>query len=84
MKNQLICEFRKNTTEKVIVELSNYRGKDVVNIRVYYLADIAKDDWRPSPKGLTMRTELIPELKKAIDKAHDRFQEDQKNKTRTV
>jgi len=79
-----IYEFQKNALEKVRVEISSYRGKDVVNIRVYYLADIAKDDWRPSPKGLTMRTGLIPELKKAIDKAHDRFQEDQKNKTRIV
>ena len=73
--NQLVYEFRKNVTEKVRVELCNYRGKDVINIRVYYLADIAGDDWRPSPKGITMRSDLIPELKKAIDKVYKQWQE---------
>lgn len=67
--NKLIYEFRKNATEKIKVELSNYRGIEVINIRVYYNSDVAKDEWKPSPKGITMRADLIPELKKAIDKA---------------
>ena len=73
--NQLVYEFKKNSFERVKVELSNYRGIDVISIRVYYISDVAKDEWKPSPKGLTMRSELIPELKKAIDKAFEEWQE---------
>ena len=74
MQNQLVYEFRKNAHEKVKVELSNYRGKDVINIRAYYIADVAKDEWKPSPKGITMRVDLIPELKEGIEKAYEEWQ----------
>lgn len=73
--NQLVHEFRKNSFERVKVELSNYRGIDVIDIRVYYISDVANDEWKPSPKGITMRVDRIPELKKAIDKAHKEWQE---------
>ncbi|NHJ32261.1 MAG: hypothetical protein FK732_05320 [Asgard group archaeon] len=65
----LVYEFRKNALEKVKVELCNYRGIDVINIRVYYNANIAGNNWKPSPKGITMSADRIPELKKALDKA---------------
>lgn len=68
--NQLVYEFRKNITEKVKVELLSYRGIEVINIRVYYNTDETKDEWKPTQKGITMRTDLIPEIKKAIDKAY--------------
>ena len=74
MQNQLVYEFRKNSFERVKVELSNYKGIDVINIRVYYIADVAKDEWKPSPKGITMRADLIPELKEGIEKAFEEWQ----------
>jgi len=72
---QLVHEFMKNALEKVKVEFSQYKGVDVIGIRVYYNAGLVKEDWKPSKKGITMRTDLIPELKKAIDKAYDEWQE---------
>ena len=70
MENQLVYEFRKNATEKVKVELLNYRGTEVINIRVFYKNDAAKGEWRPTQRGITMRVDRITELKKAIDKAY--------------
>lgn len=73
---KLIHEFQKNPAEKVRVELKNYLGKDVINIWVYYNAGEEKDDWRPSRKGICMLTDLIPELKKGIEKACSQWQKE--------
>ena len=77
---QLIHEFRKNSTEVVKVERGTYMNSDVINIRVYYKTDTDKDYIRRSRKGLCMRVDLIPELKKAIDKAYSIiFQKEKEN-----
>jgi len=73
--NHLIHEFKKNSFEKIRVELCNYRGQDVINIRVYYKVDEAANNWRPTQKGITMRTDLIPELNRAINKAFKEWSE---------
>ena len=39
----------------------------IIDIRVFY--DAGDGDWRPTPKGISLRRELIPELKLAVDKA---------------
>jgi hypothetical protein len=70
----IIYEFQKNNFEKVKVELNNFRGKDLINIRVYYLADSKMDDWKPSPKGIAMHLDLLPELKKGIDRAYKEWE----------
>ncbi len=65
-----IYEFQKNIYEKVKVEMNNYRGRDVIAVWVYYLADKTRDEWKRSPKGIAMRLDLLPMLKKGIDKAY--------------
>ena len=74
---KLMHEFQKKLDEKVRIELKNYRGKDVINIWVYYNAGEEKDDWRPSRKGICMRVDRIPELKEGIDKAYEQWQEEE-------
>lgn len=71
---KLVHKFMKNAMEEVRIECSKFMNKDVINIRVYYNAGIGKEDWRPSPKGITMHFDLIPELKKGIDKAYKEWQ----------
>jgi len=73
--NQVVYEFEKNANEIVRVELSNYKGTDVIGIRVFFYADGEKDNRVPSKKGITMRADLIPELKKAVDKAYEEWKE---------
>ena len=73
--SHIVYEFMKNATEKVRVELCEYLGKDMINVRVYYNADETGDDWKPTKKGITLRSDLLPELKKAIDKAYEEWQE---------
>lgn len=72
--DNLIREFQKNASEKVRVERGYYRGIDIISFRIYFNAGVAKDDWRPSRKGISMRVDLLPEIKKAIDKAYEEWQ----------
>lgn len=77
---KLIHEFRKNQAEKIIIELKNYLGKDVISIWVYYNSGEIEDDWRPSRKGICMCVDLIPELKVGIDKAYEQWQKEEESK----
>ena len=66
---KVIDEFMKSANEKVRVELGEYKGKGMKNVRVYYLAEDG-EEWKPSHKGITMNSDLTQELKAAVDKAH--------------
>ena len=58
-------EFDRSPTEKLIIERSNYKGHDFVNLRIYYLAD--EDEWRPTKKGVTIRWEQLDDVVKALE-----------------
>lgn len=65
-----IHEFQKNSLEKVVVEITTFQGKGYLNIRVWYDPSRGQNlDWKPTPKGITLSVDLIPELKKSIDLA---------------
>ena len=40
---------------------------------------VNKEDWRPTKKGISIRTDLIPELRKGLDKAQKAWQKQIKN-----
>lgn len=75
-EEKIIHEFQKNSGEKVVTSFSTYKGKKLVNLRVYYNAGDDQEEWRPSPKGLTLRREMIPELKDAVDKAAAEYEKE--------
>ncbi|MBA7611597.1 hypothetical protein ES703_18825 [subsurface metagenome] len=71
-----IYEFQKSALEKVIIEIIEYCDKEFLNIRVWYDASRGvATNWKPSPKGLTISFDLLPELKKGIDKAIGKMKE---------
>jgi len=67
---QEIARFEKNASEEVIVKLTNYKGKDLVDIMAYY-----GDEPKPTPKGITLRIEQIPPLVEALIKAEKIYKE---------
>lgn len=71
----LLYEFEKNAAELVRAEITKWNGRDIFNLRVFF--DVSKNgqpDWRPTKKGLAVRTELIPEVKKAVDLAFAHYE----------
>jgi len=53
----------KNSREELRIAREDFRGHDVVNIRVWYYAG---EEFRPSKKGFAIRSEQLPELIQAL------------------
>jgi hypothetical protein len=63
MSGILVSEFQKNGKERVRVSLTEFGGHRLIDLRAYY--QDATGEWRPG-KGLTLRRELLPQLKRAL------------------
>ena len=64
-----IYEFRKNAFEKLIIQFTEYKGKKLIDLRVFYDSGENKEDYRPTHKGISLSREMIPEIKEGIDRA---------------
>ena len=62
--DELIVQFAKNATEVVRVSLTEYRGRKLVDVRVYYTDDAG--EYRPTKKGVSLSVEVYPEFKRAM------------------
>lgn len=63
----IIAEWQKNSRESVRVTLGEYAGKPNCDVRIWYEA---KDgSLKPSPKGVTVSLEQLPQLAEALVKA---------------
>jgi len=57
-------EVQKNTQEKIRIEKREYKGKEFIDVRTYYLDDTG--EWKPSPKGVTFKPDQIDEVLKSL------------------
>ena len=57
--------IEKNKREQIRIEVNEFRGQDLVDIRVYY-QDQDSGEWKPSKKGIAFRVELLPEVIEAL------------------
>ena len=72
-----ICEFEKNSAERVKIVLEEFNRKRYADIRVYYDAsDNAVPDWKPTRKGICISVELLEPLREGIEKALAAQEED--------
>lgn len=57
-------EIQKNALERIRIEKGEYKGNDVITMWVFYQA---KDgQWRPTKKGLSFASKILPDLVKAM------------------
>ena len=68
--DQTIAEVRKNARGDIRVSLTEYRGHDLCDIRVF----AANDDGDPiaTRKGITLNVSLIPQLQEALKAAEQK------------
>jgi len=67
LKPELIAEFNKNASEVVRIQLTEYDGKQLLDIRVWVQND--KGEFIATRKGISLRIDLVHSLKEAILKA---------------
>ena len=73
-ESKVIFEFQKNALEKVVCQFKEYKRNKLIDLRVFY--DAGDGDSRPTPKGISLRRELIPDLKRGIDKAAEEYEKE--------
>ena len=67
--NKVIGEVPKNTVEKIVVTLGEYRGKPRIDIGVYFRPEVSESDkWLPTKKGLNLSPDDWPAFKGLMDK----------------
>lgn len=64
-KQKVIYEFEKNSRETVRLIRKIWNAQDLIDLRVYYKAE--NGELKPTQKGLCLKVERLPELKKAIE-----------------
>lgn len=65
----IIHEFHRNSQEKIIIQFQEYRGKEYVDIRIHYEKSLGcGTEWLPTPKGIKIKPDLLPELMKGLNK----------------
>ena len=63
-RGEIVAKFEKNSREEVWVSVDNFRGRKIINIRVYYRSE--KGDWMPGKQGLAVSVDRYRDLAEAI------------------
>ena len=71
-----VLSWEKNPVVRVNIYLTNYKGRDVIDIREYYLVPGTKDEWMPTRKGICLDQRHISKLLEGIQLASDQRQKD--------
>ena len=58
-------ELNRSATEKLIIEESEYKGHDLVSLRIYFLSD--DESWLPTKKGVTFKREQLDDVLNALN-----------------
>lgn len=53
-------ELERSDTEKLVIESSQYKGLDLVSLRIYFLSK--DEEWLPTKKGVTFRREQLDDV----------------------
>jgi len=64
---QLVATFYKNAREQVHVILRDFKGRDLIDLRVFWTQD--GKAWHPGKKGLALSVEKLPLLLAALHRA---------------
>jgi hypothetical protein len=63
---QIIADIEKNNKEIIRVEVSEFKGRELINLRIWFYS--FDGEYRPTQKGVTIDVSKFEELKKAIHK----------------
>jgi hypothetical protein len=67
----IIKDIKKNNNEIIRIEVSEYKGRDLINIRIWYqTVDSASGElvFKPTQKGVTLNISEFDELKDGVEK----------------
>ncbi len=59
-------ELERSETERLIIESTEYKGHDLVTLRIYFLSK--EEEWLPTKKGVTFRRDQLDEVLDSLTK----------------
>jgi len=65
----ILGEIERNATERIRVSTESYKGRDYLDIRIYYQDN--EGEWKPTRKGVTVSPEKAEEFSDLIKKASE-------------
>jgi hypothetical protein len=72
-EKKVIATIPRSATEEVQIQLSEYKGKKFLDLRIFYTTDSGAT-WLPTKKGVAIYPENIELLKEAIELAQKEFE----------
>ena len=63
--DKVVDSFKRNATEEVRATVRTYRGRQYMDMRIYYLDDAG--EYKPTKKGINLSVDLLPELTRMVD-----------------
>ena len=67
----LIKDIQRNSSEIIRIEVSEFKGKELINIRIWYVAgrDMDGNDiYKPTQKGVALNISEFKELQDGVEK----------------
>jgi len=67
----LIKDIQRNSSEIIRIEVSEFKGKELINIRIWYVAgrDMDGNDiYKPTQKGVALNISEFQELQDGVEK----------------
>ena len=62
---EVVGEMEKGWNEKILFSVSEFKGKNYADIRIYYEDD--EGEWKPTKKGVTVSLENFAEFKERVE-----------------
>lgn len=66
-------EMDKGWNEKIVFGVSEFRGKNYANIRIFYEDD--EGEWKPTKKGISVNLENFTEFKERLEELESFLQD---------
>lgn len=58
--SEFVTEMERGWNEKIVFSLSEFKGKNYADIRIYYEDD--EGEWKPTKKGITVSLDRFSEF----------------------
>lgn len=78
----IIADIERNQKEIIRVEVSEFNGKELINLRIWY--HHFEGDYRPTQKGVALDISKFNELKTAIEKIDHYIQDKEKENQNSI
>ncbi len=73
----IIADIERNDKEIIRIEVSEFKGKELINLRIWYYHQ--EGEYRPTPKGVALDISKYEQLKEAVDKIGEYIKEKETN-----